>query len=236
MKLLRRLIPPSIREPLIFELRSFLGRRLSGRIHVDPAAKNYLNVGSGDDVVEGFLNVDVYPFPLPWCRPRSYFGSDLRHPLRIDAATIDGVFSEHTLEHLTYDQAAALLRECFRVMKPSARIRVIVPDLALFLRAYSAGDETWFREWERLMFLESTDAERARRTLLTPLQAVSFVTQEYGHRSAWDFETMKRYLELAGFSDVQRRAFREGEDAHLLRDLEADDRRFVSLYIEAVKA
>jgi hypothetical protein len=232
-----KLIPQSVREPLVFELRSFLGRALSRRIELDPARKNYLNLGSGEGaVLDGFVNVDVFPFPFPWRRPKSYFGADLRHPLRLGDAVVDGVFSEHTLEHLTYDEAAALLRESFRVMKRAARIRVIVPDLELFLRAYCGGDEGWFVEWERLMFVESGDAERARRRLLTPLQAISFVTQEYGHRSAWDFATMTRVLEAAGFSDVQRRAFREGGDANLLRELDAGDRRHVSLYVEAVKA
>lgn len=43
----------------------------------------------------------------------------------------DFVFSEHFVEHLFLDEAVALFRECFRVMKPGAVIRTSVPDADL---------------------------------------------------------------------------------------------------------
>jgi hypothetical protein len=65
--------------------------------------------------------------------------------------------------------------------------------------------------------------------------AVSFITQEYGHVSAWDFETLKVYLEKNDFRDITRSGFRMGRCVKLLADLDSKDRRFVSMYVEAVK-
>lgn len=41
------------------------------------------------------------------------------------------IFSEHFFEHLFFDEAAALLRECERVLKPGGIIRTVVPDADL---------------------------------------------------------------------------------------------------------
>lgn len=229
------MIPRSVREPLVFELRSYVGRRLRRRVPIDASRPVYVNLGSGEVLLDGFLNLDVFPIPLLDPRRESYFGVDLRGPLPFGDASVDGIFSEHTFEHLTYEQVARLLGECMRVLKPGGRIRLIVPDLSLFLRAYCADDRAWFERWERLYFVDSPDPERARRRLLTPMNAISFVTQEYGHLSAWDFETLRRYMEDAGFAEIRHCSYRTGEDAMLLRDLDADDRRLVSLYAEGVK-
>jgi SAM-dependent methyltransferase len=238
MKLLRRvalLLPRSVREPLLFELRSYLGEKFSRPINVDPSKTNYVNLGSGDILFDDYINVDLFPFLGNPKYDKPYYGADLRRPLRIASSSIDGFFSEHTFEHLTFTDAERLFRECARALKPRGRMRVIVPDVSLFLDAWCRGDQSWFREWERLYLTATDDPERAGRTLVTPMTALSFVMQEYGHLSAWDFATLKIYLERAGFTGVVKRAFREGDDPRLLRDLDTEDRRFVSLYVEAVR-
>jgi hypothetical protein len=67
------------------------------------------------------------------------------------------------------------------------------------------------------------------------MQAISFVTQEFGHRSTWDFPTLAKVLGDAGFIGVEAAAWGRGRDARLLRDKDLDSRRLVSLYAEAVK-
>lgn len=43
----------------------------------------------------------------------------------------DFIFSEHVLEHLNPPDAAELLGKCYRIMKPGAIIRTVVPDADL---------------------------------------------------------------------------------------------------------
>lgn len=214
-------LPPSVGQAASFEARSAFGRSRARKLDAPAGEKLYINLGSGADDFEGFIGVDFFG--------TAKYGADLRYPLLIDDATVDGIFTEHTLEHLTYDQDARLLAECFRIMKPGARIRVILPDVSLFATHYAANDKAWFSTWEKHVL-----APRGR-SLATPMMALSFVTQEYGHISAWDFATLEHFLREAGFANIERASFRQGRDPMLLKDNDSPDRTWVSLYVEAVK-
>jgi len=50
--------------------------------------------------------------------------------------TFDYIYSEHTIEHLDYGEAKAMLQECSRVLKPGGRVRMATPDLAALLGVY----------------------------------------------------------------------------------------------------
>jgi predicted SAM-dependent methyltransferase len=217
-----RAMPGGLGYSLAFETRSLLGRAFARRLRIDPARTNYMDLGAGDDEIGDFVAVDFFT------NGKAY-GADLRYPLLIDANVFDGIFTEHTLEHLTYVEVSRLLSECFRILKPGARIRVIVPDLSIFAARYAGDDEAWFSEWEQEVL-----APRGR-ALGSKMEALSFVTQEYGHRSAWDFDTMRGFLARAGFDQIRQCGLREGVDPRLLRDRTDRDRAMVSLYVEAIK-
>lgn len=221
-RLARRVLPDGALEQLSFEVRSMLGRRSARRLRLDPTRANLLDLGAADTPAGDFVAIDFFG-------RKGVYGADLRYPLLIDDATVDGIFTEHTFEHMAFDDVRRLAAECCRVLKPGGRIRVIVPDVSIFVARYQANDLAWFREWERV-----TLTPRGRR-FVTPMQAISFITQEYGHRSAWDFASLARVLGDAGFVDVEAASYRQGRDPRLLRDKDADSRRLVSLYVEAVK-
>ncbi len=212
-----------------FEFKSLLGRLLTGGLKVDRTKKNYLNLGCGSVIAKNFINIDFF------FNKSIDFGADFRYPLRICDASIDGVFCEHTFEHFTYNTNQMLFKECHRILKPGGILRIIVPDLSLFIKNYIENNLEWFQKWEQLMFIASNSLERAKRRLKTPLEAISFVTQEYGHLSAWDMDTLMGYLKESGFSEIKRTSFMSGEDKMLLLDDSSEARRFVSIYLEAKK-
>ena len=90
-----------------------------------------LHIGCGENLLEGWLNSDLYP------------GSD--RVLHFDAtgrfpfadATFDYVFSEHMIEHVPYEGALSMLRECRRVLKPGGRARISTPDLRFLVGLYA---------------------------------------------------------------------------------------------------
>ncbi|MCX6291577.1 MAG: methyltransferase domain-containing protein [Bacteroidetes bacterium] len=222
-------VPDYVLEIWLFEVRSFLGRTFTGRLKVNPSERNLINLGCGPDVIKGFINIDFF------FEPSVDYGADLRYPLRIDDNCIDGIFCEHTMEHLTYAMNDQVLNDCYRIMKPGAAIRIIVPDVSIFAENYVAKNHAWFKKWEELMMINSTDPVRAKRRIATNMQAISFVTQEYLHVACWDFETMKYYLEKNNFKDIKKTDFGIGRQKDLLVDTNSDDRKHVSLYIEATK-
>jgi SAM-dependent methyltransferase len=222
-------LPDKVIGAIYFEFLAFIRDTISQPLVLDSDSPNFINLGSGPNVAEGCINIDFFT------TNGIDYGADLRRPLKIADSSVDGIFSEHTIEHLTYDEADRLLSECCRIMKPGGVIRIILPDISLFIKHYCDQDETWFRRWERLIFLESDDMERAKRRLASPLQAISFVTQEYGHVSSWDLPTLTYYLEKSGFRCISKVSFMQGKCPQILCDQNNEERKFVSLYVESVK-
>ena len=219
-------LPSSTRNLLLFETRSIIGLKLSKPLILDKSSENYINLGSGSVTFSDYINIDFFSINVD-------YQADLRYPLKIEDNIINGIFSEHTLEHLTYDQVQRLLMECYRILKPGGKIRIIVPDVSIFLKNYCLNNSDWFSRWEKQVFLESKDASRRNRKMISKMTAISFVTQEYGHVSCWDFETLEIFLLNANFTDIIKTTFSKGPNNKLLRD--NDSRTLVSLYVEASK-
>ncbi|MBI1770255.1 MAG: methyltransferase domain-containing protein [Bacteroidetes bacterium] len=207
------------------------GRLLAKRLKLNPSEKNYINLGSGALRYKGFINVDFFGGKETGVD----YGADLRYPLLIDDNSLDGIFCEHTLEHLTYKNVDQLLAECYRILKPGGTMRIIVPDVSLFVENYAKNNKEWFDRWEYLMFTSSTDSERSKRKLVSKMSAISFVTQEYLHVACWDYETMHHYLVKNKFREIKKSAYRQSVDPMLNIDLDDAERRYVSLHMDAVK-
>ena len=80
-----------------------------------------LNLGGGGNCLRGCLTVDI--------DPRADVYVDLRQALPFDDGEIDHVYFEEAIEHLDKPVALRLLRECWRVLRPSGTLRVTTPDL-----------------------------------------------------------------------------------------------------------
>ena len=72
-----------------------------------------LQIGAGDNLLPGWLNTTLYPFA-----PGAVF-LDARLPFPIPDAQFDYVFSEHVIEHLEFDEAAHMLAEARRILRPA---------------------------------------------------------------------------------------------------------------------
>ena len=180
-----------------------------------------LNLGCGAHVLEGWVNVDAVR------RPGVDLAQDLRRPLPLDDGSASLVFSHHVLEHLHYpDEALALLRECRRVLEPDGWLRVVVPDLDFYARSYTDGPEGHARLREMVGVTAPLD---------TPAEALNQgLRLGEGHLFAYDAETLAGLLRLAGFSRVERSAFRQsGLGPELARDREQPWFQLESLYMEA---
>jgi SAM-dependent methyltransferase len=120
-RLAARLVPANSRTAirrLVTDAASPLQRRKAAGL-VEGAAR--LHLGSGELPRDGWVNVDLAgaPVDLVW---------NLNRRLPFPDRSIDAVFHEHLLEHLTMDRALALTRECHRVLKPGGVLRIAVPD------------------------------------------------------------------------------------------------------------
>ena len=170
-----------------------------------------LHLGSGNSPKRGWVNVDLasYPVELVW---------DLSRPLPLPAESVDSIFHEHLLEHLSLSQGLALCDESYRLLRPGGILRIGVPDAEASTRSYIE---------ESARFRESARPER--RPPLLVLQELFYYP---GHKTMYDFELLALLLRGAGFSSVNRCRFGESE---LDPAPDSEHRRGETMYVEAVK-
>ena len=175
-----------------------------------------VNLGCGYRPMKEWVNVDRARGPevqVVW---------DLAGGLPFPDSSCSAVFSEHFIEHVTKEDAARLLSECYRVLKAGGVLRVSTPDAELFLRSY-AGDQKFLTHPS---FSQEID---------TPLDRVNYMMREYGlHLWSYDEELLTLMLKRAGFNSITRQRF--GISLHpRMNNIDFADRAFESLYLEAVK-
>ena len=198
--------------------RQYQLRRLSGQ------SPKYLNIGCGRNTSADFINVDYL-----W-HPGVHLCWDITRGLPFPDASVQGIFTEHCLEHFSLSVAEHLLREFCRVLVPGGTVRIVVPDGELYLGTYWArirGDTS--REFP-FQALESFNG------LYSPILSVNRVFYQdrdspFGHRFMYDEAALCLLLQHAGFDWAKRVDYCRGADSRLLIDTES--RQCESLYVEA---
>ena len=226
-KILKASIKDDFLSYLRWELTSIFRRAFSqGQLSVEKDCYNVLNLGCGNVYYDGIINADFFSVT------KKDFGMDLRYPFKIKSETFDGIFCDHTLEHLSYEEVEHVLDESYRILKPGGWIRVIVPDFNLFVTKYYENDNEWFNKWKTLVL--GHESRKGMERFFTKIFALNFTANFYHHKTLWNYEMAQLLFLEAGFSNVESVRFREGQSG-LFFDKDTEDRRFVSLYLEAQK-
>jgi len=164
-----------------------------------------INIGCGDGWHhEGWLGLDyagggVYPkkkdaksgFDIDW---------DVLRGLPFKSETLDAIFMSHILEHFTYNESLFVLNECYRVLKPKGRIRIVVPDLDLYISRYLARDETFFRV---PLIAGSRWLGNLTDTFLANFYSDPALNNTC-HKYAYSFENLSYRLRQCGFRTIER--------------------------------
>lgn len=155
-----------------------------------------LNIGSFTTMTHyGWINIDVHDLAgFAQANGYRYQQCDVRNGLPYATGSVDLIASCHMLEHLTYKEGLAFLRECRRVLKPeSGGIRIIVPDAGLLMNMYANECEG---EGRGLGMFDEINDGCAEAT--TPAGKLWALLHE-GHHACYDSETLERALIDAGF-------------------------------------
>ncbi len=174
LEALRLLLPPILTTAAISifrEFESWISRfRLRGHRN--------LHLGCGPHALPGWANVDFISSP-------HVIGLDLRRPLPIADATIEFIFTEHTIEHLSLPDARGLIRECWRVLRPGGVLRVSTPDLSFLIEMYRQGR---LDEWKEVGWRPTS-----------PAGMVNEGMRCWGHQFIFDEKELMCALEAVGF-------------------------------------
>ena len=143
-----------------------------------------LNLGCGDKILEGYVNVDVAESragrqPDVLC--------DLHHLKPFDTNVADEILSVHVVEHFWRWEVVAVLKEWVRVLKPGGRMVLECPNLKSACETFLANPDLHAGpglEGQRSMWVfygdpSWTDPLMVHRWGYTP-QSLAAVMQEAG--------------------------------------------------------
>ncbi|MCU1245847.1 MAG: hypothetical protein JWN02_1757 [Acidobacteria bacterium] len=148
----------------------------------------HLHLGCGPHRLDGWLNVDNASYP----------GVDrlLDVTCGLPFEDVSLIFAEHFIEHLDFRAAAALLRECRRVLRDDGVLRLTTPNL----------DWVWASHYKPVL---TADEE------LLACFAINRAFRGWGHQFLYNFGTLRDTLLEAGFRDVVRREYGHSEHPEL---------------------
>lgn len=184
------------------------------------AELHYLNVGCGGNPLPGFINLDY-----GWSRKVDLCW-DLTRGIPLSDDSLQGIYSEHCLEHVELHEAYEAMLDFRRMLRPGGTVRIAVPDGERYLDLYEKS-----RTDPAVSFPGGPPAESEPEHGITPMVIVNRAFRAFGHRFVYDFKTMSLLLRGAGFVDVRQETFRQGRDEALLVDYAK--RASNSLYVEA---
>lgn len=154
--------------------------------------KDYLNIGYWHHLQQGML----------YANPNGVEGTfllnfDLVQGIPAADGSLEVVYHSHLLEHLSYREGMAFTANCFKALKPGGIMRVLVPDLELWVNNYVHNNTFFFEQYRRAL---------APDEALYPTKGAIFMgmLHNHEHKMGYDFETLKWVLEQAGFVNIRR--------------------------------
>jgi predicted SAM-dependent methyltransferase len=195
------------------------------------------NLGCGPKIYENFLNIGFWSQlengriykDLNGTSNTFMLNHDLRNGVPAADNSLDLAYHSHMLEHLSYQDGIIFLKECFRVLKPGGTMRILVPDLELWINAYVNNNTFFFDQYRRYGGIDPD-------IYVTKAAVFMGMLHNHEHRCGYDFESLKWLVEYVGFSDVKRTLYALGEVENL-EVLESTDplKTMESLCIECKK-
>jgi predicted SAM-dependent methyltransferase len=197
------------------KIRALVGWVTRGRLTFAklPDDGEYIEVGCGPNIRDDFYCIDY-----SW-RPGIELCWDITKGLPIPSNLVGGIFSEHCLEHISFVECLAVTKEFHRIMRNGAAIRIVVPDGELYARKYLAGEPMPYA------------AGYSLNGIYSPFMSVNQIFYSHGHRFIYDFLTMAKVLEQAGFREIEKHCF-EKAVTHVFLSMMRSERsnRYTSLH------
>jgi predicted SAM-dependent methyltransferase len=135
-----------------------------------------INLGCGTNKLPGWQNHDKEV--------------DITRKLPFKSDTADFIFAEHVVEHTPYYTAINFMKECFRVLKPNAVLRITTPSLE-FLQ--QRGDEEYFKWVHSKGWGPAPDKRGAMHAIL----------YSHGHQTAWTASLLTSTMFYCGFNKIE---------------------------------
>lgn len=189
-------VPPGIRKKLAprvdATLNTVLRRRHAKLFHAQYAAASSagsvkIAIGSGLKPIDGWINTDVV-----W-RGGAYL--DATKPWPIPPASVDFIYADNVIEHLTLAQGRLAFKHAFDALKPGGVIRLATPDVEAVARQYLENGELAELGMAR-------NREMGRTDFYHPVQLIQQVLVGHKHYLGfcYDYASISTEMTKVGFA------------------------------------
>lgn len=187
-----------------------------------------LQIGSDIWLLPGWLNTDLYPKAV------GCITLDATKPFPFSSASFDYVFSEHQMEHVDYTDAANMLRECHRVLRPGGKIRIALPSVDRLLALFAPSPSDLQQKY--IAIQSETCYPGAGQP--KPCFAINAAFMNWGHRFLYDRLTLESLLQEIGYTNIQFFEVGQSDDPNLngieMRTSEID--LYETMVVQAARA
>ena len=132
------------------------------------------------------------------------FIHDVRKPLPFKDNSFKYIYASHLLEHLYFEEAMNLLKECLRVLKPGGILRVMVPNLQEIIGRYMENKKNSNRLAADI-FVEELGFRNKQSIKGSFLYRFYFCFKDFHtHKWMYDADSLIYHLEDIGFVDIKQ--------------------------------
>ena len=179
----------------------------------------WLNLGSGRKYIQGMVNIDgnILQKKDIWL--------DLNLGLPFPDNSIKGIYHSHLIEHFRLNQAVRLIQECYRVLVPGGKMRIVVPSLDYAIKCFNENLPEKLSDWPRKF-----DSIGGRFN--------NFMLCDNQHFLMFDFSFLEELLKKAGFINIVSLSAHQSSyfPKHFLKyEYQGDPELDSSLYVECQK-
>lgn len=188
-----------------------------------------ISLGSGATVPDGWIGFDSVKYG------KNIFPVNLLLGIPVSSNSVHEILAEHIMEHFFFDDVYWILGECYRVLAPGGKIRIVSPD-AKNIAKLILKDELAEKNSDVL-----TDAKIHKwpNDNIRWARYINRLSHQWGqHKSLLTSNMLKQILEKLGFDKVSQVSIKESvvfkkpPDIHYKRF--PDDSPDVNFAIEAI--
>lgn len=138
-----------------------------------------INIGCGQKYINGWINVDIEN------KVKTDKQYDVLNGIKEENDSVDYIYNEHFIEHLTCEEGLFFMKECLRVLKKDGVLRIATPNLKHLSEKYLDGCWTEFN-W-------------AKGACKTGAEMMNHSFYRWHHKYIYDYEELSRRLNESGF-------------------------------------